>query len=267
MLAPKEPSVAELERVEPIIDNPAGRAPVLLVCDHASNAVPSHLSSLGLDAAVLQDHAAWDVGALALAQRLSVALGATLIAATVSRLVADPNRDHAADDLIPLVAEGALVPGNAGLDARMRAERIRAYHDPFHEAIEAQLAVRPDILALVSVHSFTPILFGKPRPWHVGILHGLDARMADVMIESLARDSQLKVGRNEPYSPDQGVFYTMDRHAGRRAGVMIEVRNDLIRDEIGQARWARLLAEAVNAAMEALDDDKREIGVRAIQNQ
>jgi predicted N-formylglutamate amidohydrolase len=55
----------------------------------------------------------------------------------------------------------------------------------------------------------------------------------------------------------------MDRHAGARATVMIEVRNDLIRDEIGQARWARLLAEAVNAAMRTLGGEQEQDAVRA----
>lgn len=256
--------MAELTRAEAIIDNPAGRAPVLLVCDHASNTIPDGLDGLdglGLDPANLLDHVAWDIGALALARRLASALDATLIAAPVSRLVVDPNRAPDAHDLIPLTAEGLAIPGNANVDAHARAARLRAYHAPFHEAIDAHLAARPDILALVSVHSFTPILFGKPRHWHAGILHGPDARMADVMIASLSRDPQLKIGRNEPYAPEQGVFYTMDRHADGRATVMIEARNDLIRDEIGQARWAQRLADAVHAAMQALDDEQEQIGI------
>lgn len=250
-------------RVEAIIDNRTGRAPVLLVCDHASNAIPECFAALGLGAATLEDHVAWDIGALALAVRLAGALDAVLIAAPVSRLVVDPNRAPDAHDLIPLTAEGQPIRGNAKLSASARAERIRAYHDPFHDSIAAHLATRPDIIALVSVHSFTPILFGKPRPWHAGVLHGPDARLADVMIDVLSRDPQLNIGRNEPYAPEHGVFYTMERHAKGRATVMIEVRNDLIRDEVGQARWAERLAEAVNVAVHALEFEKEQIGLRA----
>jgi predicted N-formylglutamate amidohydrolase len=253
--------LAELERVEAIIDNRAGRAPLLLVCDHATNAVPDRFAGLGLDPASLRDHVAWDIGALALARRMAGALDAALIAAPISRLVVDPNRDHDAHDLIALTAEGAPVPGNANLGAQERAARVRAYHAPFHQAIAAHLAARPDIVALVSVHSFTPVLFGEPRPWHAGILHGSDARMADAMIAALPRE--FNIGRNQPYAPANGVYYTMDRHAGARATVMIEVRNDLIRDEIGQARWARLLAEAVNAAMQALGGKQEQSAARA----
>ena len=116
--------MAELSRAEAIIDNRAGRAPVLLVCDHAANAIPDEFAGLGLDAATLADHVAWDVGALALARRLAASLDAALIAAPVSRLVVDPNRAPDAHDLVPLTAEGAHIPGNANLDARARAARI-----------------------------------------------------------------------------------------------------------------------------------------------
>ncbi len=252
--------MAGLERIDAMIDNPTGSAPLLLVCDHASNAVPDTFGTLGLDAAKLQDHVAWDIGALALARRLAAALDAPLIAARVSRLVVDPNRDHDAPDLIPLAADGAPVPGNSGVDAQARAARIRAYHDPFHQAIAALLTTRPDILALVSVHSFTPVLMGVARPWHAGILHGPDALMADAMIAALTRHPHLHVGRNEPYAPEQGVFYTMARHAAGRASVMIEVRNDLIHDEIGLTLWAQLLSEAVSATRQVLDGKKNEVG-------
>ncbi len=63
--------------------------------------------------------------------------------------------------------------------------------------------------------------------------------MADAMIASLARDQSLTIGRNQPYAPEQGVFYTMTRHAGARATAMIEVRNDLLSDEAGEIALGR----------------------------
>lgn len=239
-------------RLEAAIDNAHGRAPVLLTCEHASNFMPAAFQGLGLSPAQLADHVAWDIGAHALARRLAKFLDAALIAAPASRLLVDPNRDIGAPDLIPECAEGAPIPGNAGLSVADRAARIAAFHVPFHEAIEAHLAASPHIEALVAVHSFTPVLFGKKRPWHAGMLHAEDARLADVMLARLEREADLVIGRNEPYAPSQGVYYTMNRHAGARATLMIEVRNDLIQDEIGQTRWARLLADALKAAMAAL---------------
>lgn len=244
--------MAGYERMEALVENAHASAPLLLTCEHASNFMPPQFAGLGLSAGQLADHVAWDIGALSLAQRLARILDVALVAAPASRLLVDPNRDIAAHDLIPEQAEGALIPGNSNLSAADRAQRIAAFHAPFHEAIEAQLARSPHVQALVAVHSFTPVLFGRERPWHAGILYADDARLADTMIETLTRESGLNIGRNQPYAPSQGVYYTMDRHAAGRATVMIEVRNDLIREEIGQERWARLLAQALNAAMSAL---------------
>jgi predicted N-formylglutamate amidohydrolase len=238
--------------MEAIVDNAAGRSPVLLVCEHATNFIPDSFKGLGLSPALLADHVAWDIGALALARRMAQLLDATLIAAPASRLLVDPNRDLDASDLIVTSAEGAPIPGNQTVSAEERAARLAAYHAPYHEAIAAHLARRPEIQAMVAVHSFTPVFFGDQRPWHAGLLHAEDSRIADVMIEKLSRDATLNIGRNQPYAPEQGVFYTMQRHAGARATAMIEVRNDLLADEIGQARWAIRLAEALEAALAAV---------------
>ncbi|MBL8536974.1 MAG: N-formylglutamate amidohydrolase [Hyphomonadaceae bacterium] len=244
--------MAGYERMEAVVENAEGAAPILLVCEHASNFMPPAFAGLGLSEALIQDHVAWDIGAHATARRLAEMLDAPLVAAPASRLLVDPNRDLDAPDLIPDSAEGVPVPGNAAISADERASRIAAFHAPFHLAIEALLRARPAVMALMAVHSFTPALFGKARPWHAGVLHGEDRRMADVMLATLAGDKDLEIGRNQPYAPSQGVFYTMNRHGGGRATVMIEVRNDLIRDKIGQTQWARRLAEATRAALAEL---------------
>jgi len=227
------------------IDNPHGQAPVLLVCDHASNFIPPEYRALGLPGDLLEDHVAWDIGALGLARHLATALDAPLVAAPASRLLVDPNRAFEAHDLIPSHAEGTPISGNARVDAAERARRLAAFHAPFHDAIDALLAERGDILAVVSVHSFTPVLMGAVRPWHVGVLHDADRRLADPLIEALDADTALTVGRNQPYAPTDGVYYTLERHAAGRATAMIEVRNDQLRDEQGQHRWSGILAGAL----------------------
>lgn len=247
--------MVETRRLQAIVDNAQGRAPLLLVCEHASRFIPDEFAGLGLSEPQLRDHIAWDIGALALARRMARQLDAPLVAAPASRLLVDPNRDVGANDLIPAIAAGEPVPGNQSLTEEQRCARIDAFHVPFHDAIAACLASRPDIAAIVAVHSFTPVLFGSKRPWHAGILHGPDTRMADIMIASLARDLSLTIGRNQPYAPEQGVFYTMTRHAGARATAMIEVRNDLLSDEAGEIGWAERLALAVSAAMSSLAEN------------
>ena len=251
--------------VEP--ENAAGKAAILLVCEHASNHVPAEYGQLGLPDGDLILHSAIDVGALPLARRLAEALDAPLVTAQVSRLVIDPNRAHDAPDLIVTSAEGAPVPGNANLSAEDRADRIQRFHAPFHRAIEKLLNARPDIIAYVAVHTFTPSLFGKARPWHVGILHDDDTRLADVLIEDLSKDKSLVVGDNEPYAPTDGVYYTAIRHARSRgiAPVMIEVRNDLLRSDEGVAQWAERLSKALRIALAHVEAGSRGLDFKLVK--
>ena len=225
-----------------MVVNPDGRAPMLLVCDHASNAIPQDYRQLGLSDAMLADHVGWDIGARAMAVELARLVDAPLVCAPASRLLVDPNRALDAHDLIPVMAEGEIIPGNMALPRAERDARIAAFHAPYHAAIDAILTARSDIGQLVSIHSFTPSLGGKDRPWHVGVLYADDARLADRLIDALFQVPGLVVGRNQPYAPADGVYYTLDRHGGGRETAMIEVRNDQLRDEAGQRRWAALLA-------------------------
>lgn len=236
-------------------ENAEGRTPLLLVCEHASKLIPPPFGDLGLRGDALEHHSVWDIGAADLARALAAALDAPFLAAPVSRLIVDVNRAHDAHDIMPATAEGAPVPGNENLTAAERAARIARYHEPFHAAIEALLAKRADIRAMVAIHSFTPTFFGAARPWHVGILHDEDARLADPMLAALAREPGLAVGRNAPYAPSDGVYYTLSRHASPRGllPMMIEVRNDLLRDEANIALWAKRLSKALTEALEKND--------------
>jgi len=227
--------------------NPDGASPYVFTCDHASNFMPQAFGTLGLAMEELERHIAWDPGALPVAQRLAAALDATLVETCVSRLIVDCNRPLDAPNLIPETSETTTIPGNAGLSESDRQARIDLAWRPFHDAIErtikARLAAGRET-RLVSVHSFTPIYFGKQRPWHVGIIHDEDERIAAPLVRALNGVAGIVVGVNEPYSPADLVYFTLEKHARSRGlpCAMIEIRNDVIADEAGQARWARLLS-------------------------
>lgn len=228
------------------VTNPGGSSPFVLTCDHASNFMPAKFGTLGLPAEDLSRHIAWDPGALPVARRMAAALDATLIETRISRLVIDCNRPLDAPDLVPPVSETTIIPGNAGLSDTQRAERIalswRPFHDTIANVIDDRLA-RGQETRLVSVHSFTPVYKGKNRPWHIGIIHDDDRRLASPLIAALQRLSGVTVGINEPYSPADRVYFTLERHARSRglACAMIEIRNDEISGETGQRKWADLL--------------------------
>src|SRR5690606_21528327 len=96
---------------------------------------------------------------------------------------------------------------------------------------------------LVSVHSFTPVYKGAWRPWQVGIIHDEDVRLSGPLIEGLRGVKGLTVGDNEPYSPADRVYFTLERHARTRGlpCAMIEIRNDQIADGAGHRKWSELL--------------------------
>jgi predicted N-formylglutamate amidohydrolase len=230
--------------------NGSGKAALLLACDHASNVVPRALGSLGLSAAELLRHIAWDIGAAAVTRLLAGRLDAPAILAGFSRLVIDCNRDPADPSSIPETSDGVAIPGNRGLAADARAARRAAIFAPYHEAIERWIAARlaeGAVPALIAIHSFTPVMSGKARPWHVGILWDGDPRIPRPLLEALRADSALVVGDNEPYSAREPQGYTVRHHAALRGlpHVAIELRQDLIADDDGAARWAEILARAL----------------------
>ena len=242
--------VARIENAR--IENARGRSPVVLVCEHASNHIPPHLRDLGLGRTELESHIAWDPGAFGVARGLSKLLDAPLAYATVSRLVIDLNRATSAPNSIVAMSEFTPVPGNSGLAPEERARReafYRAFHDALGALIESRAAAGL-VRAVVSVHSFTPVYRGIPRPWHVGLLFHRDERLARLLQERLREDRETVVGLNEPYSPADGVFHTLERHAERRslAPLMIEIRNDLIRERDQQSSWSNQLAPLLKEA-------------------
>ncbi|MGQ7791050.1 N-formylglutamate amidohydrolase [Faunimonas sp. B44] len=236
----------------PVIENGDGRAPVVLLCDHATNA-EAGFGALGVSSADWQDHIAWDPGALPVARLLSQRLDAALVYPTVSRLVIDCNRALDAPGLVPAMTGGVRVAGNQAIPEPERAYRIAAIHEPYHAAIEG-LAERRlgkgETPALVAIHTFTPVYGGISRPWQVGVLFNRDRRLAERCLDALTRRGDLVVGVNEPYAPTDGVYYTLGRHAEARGlpCVMIEIRNDLVRDEAGCAEWSERLAEALGGS-------------------
>ncbi|MGX5665122.1 N-formylglutamate amidohydrolase [Rhizobium daejeonense] len=235
------------------VDNPQGVGAVLLICEHASKTLPASVGDLGLDAEALSSHIAWDPGALAVAEALSVKLDATLIHQRFSRLVYDCNRPPEAPGAMPEVSEIYEIPGNRDLSPAERYARTAALYVPFHDKVAATIAERTERgqqTVLVTVHSFTPVYLGKPRAVEIGILHDTDRRLADAMLDA-AEGGPFRVERNVPYGPEDGVTHTLRLHGLPQGhlNVMIEVRNDLIADAVGQGVVADYLAGLIRAAI------------------
>ena len=230
---------------EPVerIAGPLG-AGVLLLCDHAANAVPAAFGTLGLPLEAFERHIAYDIGAAWVTRRLAALLSAPALLTTFSRLLIDPNRGADDPTLVMRLSDGAIVPGNARIDAAGICARRRSFWQPYRDAVdatlEAMLAAGP-VPVVLSIHSFTPAWKGVPRPWEVGILWDTDARLAAPLIAALA--ATCVVGDNEPYD---GALEgdTLDAAVTRRGlpGLLIEVRQDLVATPAAAEAWAARLA-------------------------
>ena len=226
---------------------------MLLVCDHASRFVPRALGGLGLGEAELRRHIAWDIGIAEVTRALADRLGAPAVLSHFSRLIIDPNRGLDDLTLIPQLSDGVIVPANRDLSAAASQARIATFHQAYHGAVirvlESMMA-RRQAPAIVSMHSFTPVMKGVERPWQIGILWNRDGRLPVPLMARL-RARGLTVGDNEPYSGRDNHGYTLHVHAEPRglANVLIEVRQDLIDTHHGAAEWAELLGETLQAIL------------------
>ena len=168
-------------------------------------------------------------------------------------MVVDCNRSLEFPDAFTEFSEDTRIPGNVGLGEEDKALRVAEIWKPFHDAIDAVIENRIASglqTVLVTIHSFTPVYRGVSRPWDVGVIFDRDRRLADAVIRSLRQDPDLSVGINQPYSPADRVFYTIDRHATPHGlpAVMIEIRNDIIAAEASQRHWAEKLASILDGA-------------------
>jgi predicted N-formylglutamate amidohydrolase len=222
---------------------------LLLLCDHASNRLPSRFGTLGLNPAELERHIAYDIGAGGVATGLAAALGVPAVLSCYSRLLIDPNRGEDDPTLIRQIYDGTIIPGNYPITDDERAERIRHYYQPYHHAIEAEIAAFEAagiIPAVLSVHTMTEKMNGHFRPWHTAMLSDTDRRMADLMLAGLCKIDHITVGDNEPYDGALGGD-TMFRHctSAGLAHALIEIRQDLLRDLDGIGEWVNLLAPII----------------------
>ncbi|MEM1037979.1 MAG: N-formylglutamate amidohydrolase [Pseudomonadota bacterium] len=227
-------------------------AGVVLLCDHARNALPEEYGSLGLEEAAFGRHIAYDIGAEALTEALAARLGCPAVLSGFSRLLIDPNRGEDDPTIVMRLSDGTVVPGNHPISAEEIRTRIDRFHAPYHRAIDDMLdrcqasGVQPMVF---SIHSYTPVWRGVPRPWQAALLWDNDPRLNRFMIAGLRRDPALTVGDNEPYD---GALKndTMYRHATARglSQALLEVRQDLIADDCGVQEWADRLAPLLEQA-------------------
>ena len=81
-----------------------------------------------------------------------------------------------------------------------------------------------------------------------------DRRLHNALMKSFGSEPHLCIGDNKPYIgklPGD----TIDKHAikNQRLNTLIEIRNDLIKTEIGQKAWAEVITKNLIQAKEHLN--------------
>lgn len=227
---------------------------LLIICDHANNAIPPELGNLGLSPAQLGQHIAWDIGAAKVAAYLATRFKVPAIFAGVSRLVIDYNRDPGDAAAIPAEVDGLPIPGNAHLTVWQRAERMSRWFVPYHNAVEAMMttalaSVRDPVL--LSVHSMTPERNGQLRTWPIAVSSHEDKRLSTPMLAALRKRIGFLVGDNEPYALDPAEDYSVPTHAMRRGlrHLQVEFRQDLVAHSEGAAKLAKVFGDALGEVL------------------
>ena len=225
---------------------------IIIICDHATNTVPPTIAGgdLGLQTSDMQRHIAYDIGAANVSSHLGMLLDAPVVCSNFSRLVIDPNRGEDDPTLLMRVYDGTLIPANRHATNADLEERLELCYHPYHAEI-ARLVAERDTPTIISIHSFTPQLKGRPlRPWEVSILSNHDRRLSDPLLDALYSQKHITTGDNVPYTGYlQGD--TMYKHAlpNNLLHTLIEVRNNLIVNEKGQENWATRLAPLIKTAI------------------
>ncbi len=171
---------------------------LVLSCEHGGHRIPARYRGLfeGSDA-LLRSHLGWDPGALELAQQMSRAFDAPLVASRTTRLLIDLNRTRH--------HPGLFSRWSSTLSEEQRAELLERHWQTHRDALRQHLSeVQRGPTLHLSVHSFTPDWKGRTRSVDVGVLYDpsrtREAQLASVWIDALRqREPSLRVHRNRPY--------------------------------------------------------------------
>ena len=87
----------------------------LIICDHASNKIPSKYKNLGLSSDVLDTHIAYDIGVKEVATYIAENLKCPLVMSNFSRLLIDANRGTDDPTLIMKISDGKIIEGNKNI--------------------------------------------------------------------------------------------------------------------------------------------------------
>jgi N-formylglutamate deformylase len=248
-----------------------GSAPLLLCMPHTGTTIPADLEARLVSPWLARKDTDWWIERL---YAFAMDLGASVVRTTVSRTVIDCNRDPSGASLYPGQATTELCPtttfdgemlyrAGAVPEAAEIAARRREYFEPYHRAIEAQIArlrsQHPHIVLYDchSIRSAVPRLFTGTLPhFNIGTFAGASCapeltarieRLCDRAPFSRVTNGRFKGGYTTRHygRPQQGVHALQMELACR--GYLREPQG-----EVDVANWPCPWDEAVAAPMRAV---------------
>jgi predicted N-formylglutamate amidohydrolase len=159
----------------------------------------------------------------------------------------DCNRVLEHPGLIPQESEATSILGNTNITEEERRQRISEFYNPYHLKIKTLLDTRTKEgleTIFISIHSFTPVYLGQQRPWDLGVLYSDDVVYSHSILDRLSRETNLRIGDNEPYQIDEKDC-TIPLHALKRGlrNTLFEIKQDLITSTKHQISWGKKLSQ------------------------
>jgi predicted N-formylglutamate amidohydrolase len=204
---------------------------LIVTCEHAGNNIPGEYKSLFKNQdEIISSHRGWDPGALAVAEFISKKTGSTLFKNLTTRLLIEPNRSVASDQLYSEFTNS--------LNEADKKFLLDNYYYSYRNNVEEEVSAKIPVLHL-SIHSFTPVLNGVTRITDIGILFDSDRKEElDFSIEFKNKISNklgdLNIQFNEPYKGTDDGFTThlRQKFSGQQyVGIEIEINQKLVATE------------------------------------
>jgi len=226
---------------------------LLLTCEHGGNEIPKRWARhFRGQSKRLGTHEGLDIGAAAVAERLSRVLRAPLLLATTSRLVVDLNRSLDNPTLFSDVTRA--------LSEDERREILEEHYLPHRTAVERAVALATSkriSVIHVGVHSFTPVLRGIRRDCDVGLLYD-PARASELALVNRwlaalkSEDDPVRARRNYPYrGTGDGLTRTLRARysAAAYVGIELEMNQKLLGSRRGIEKMAKLVGDTLSRAL------------------
>lgn len=203
----------------------------VVTCEHGGNVIPSEFADVfdRNDAqSWLESHRGYDPGSLNAAEQFAGALHTKSIISTTTRLLVDLNRSLDNDTLFSKFTRN--------LPEDRRQQILRRYYKPYHDSVQWTIRAIVDAgqtAIHLSIHTFTPRIAGKWRPFDVGLLYDPSAK-PEANYCRLWRQrigaavSKIRVRMNEPYAgTDDGLTTMLRRKFDSKTyyGIEVEISN------------------------------------------